>query len=157
MHPKYQDYHIKSKEEGMLTCIYKCIKNDDNEEWRKAIKKEKDSLHQNKTWIHVDIEKAIGKKILTSKWIFKIKDDGRYKARLVVRGCQQKESEIDFKDTFSPVVDTNSLRVPFATAACKNMRIQTFDVKLPSYTETLKKKYTRKFQKDMKIRARYVF
>jgi hypothetical protein len=39
----------------------------------------------------------MGKKILTSKWVFKIKDDGRYKARLVVTGCQQKKGEIDFK------------------------------------------------------------
>jgi hypothetical protein len=42
MHPKYQDYHIESKEEGMLTCTYELIKNEDNGEWRKAIKEEKD-------------------------------------------------------------------------------------------------------------------
>jgi hypothetical protein len=46
-----------------------------------------------------------------------------------VRGCQQKEGEIDFKDTFRPVVDMNSLRVLFAIAAHKNMNMQTFDVK----------------------------
>ena len=37
-----------------------------------------------------------------------------------MRGCQQKEGEIDFKDTFSPVVDMTS---------CKNMNMQIFDVK----------------------------
>jgi hypothetical protein len=92
------------------------MKSDDSENWKKAIEEEKYSLYQNKTWTYVDWtyvdrEKAMGKKILTSKWVFKVKDDGRHKARLVVRGCQQREGEIDFKDTFSPVVDMNSLRV----------------------------------------------
>ena len=130
MHPKYRDYHTESQKEGMLTYTYdECMESEDSEKWKKAIKEEKNSLYQNKTWIYVNREKAMGKKILTSKWVFKIKDDGRHKARLVVRGCQQKEGEIDFKDTFSPVVDMNSLRVLFAIAARKNMNMQTFDVK----------------------------
>jgi hypothetical protein len=54
MHSKYQDYHIERKE-GMLTCTYnQCIKGDDSEKWKKAIKEEKDSLYQNKTWIYVE-------------------------------------------------------------------------------------------------------
>lgn len=65
-------------------------------------------------------KETIGKQILTSQWIFKLKDDGTYKARLVVKGCQQK-GKIDFKDTFSPVVDSTSLRVLLAIAAQENM------------------------------------
>ncbi|PNF42902.1 hypothetical protein B7P43_G12889 [Cryptotermes secundus] len=130
MHAKYRDYHTESQKEGMLTYTYdKCMESEDSEKWKKAIKEEKHSLYENKSWIYVNREKATGKKILTSKWFFKIKDDGRHKARLVVRGCQQKEGEIDFKDTFSRVVDMHSLRVLFAIAARKNMNMQTFDVK----------------------------
>jgi hypothetical protein len=41
MHPKYQDHYIVCKEEGMLTCTYiQCIKGDDSEKWKKAIKEE---------------------------------------------------------------------------------------------------------------------
>ncbi|PNF28203.1 hypothetical protein B7P43_G07600 [Cryptotermes secundus] len=92
MHPKYRDYHTGSQKEGMLTYTYgECMESEDSEKWKKAIKEEKDSLYQKKTWIYVNREKAMAKKILTSKWVFKIKDDGRHKARLVVRGCQQKD------------------------------------------------------------------
>jgi hypothetical protein len=63
-----------------------------------------------------------------SSWIFKEKDDGRFKAWLV-RGCQQRAEEVKFRDTFSPTVDINSLRVLFAIAAQKNLNVQMFDVK----------------------------
>jgi hypothetical protein len=72
MHPKYQDYCIERQEEGMLTYTYdECMKSDDSEKWKKAVNEEKDSLYQNKTWIYVDGEKAMGKKILASKWVLK--------------------------------------------------------------------------------------
>jgi hypothetical protein len=71
MHPKYRDYHTDSQKEGMLTYTYdECMESEDSEKWKKAIKEEKDSLYQNKTWIYINREKAMGKKILTSKWIW---------------------------------------------------------------------------------------
>ena len=77
MHPKYRDYHTESQKVGMLTYTYdECMESEDSEKWNKAIKEEKDSLYQNKTWIYVNREKAMGKKILTSKWVFKIKYNG---------------------------------------------------------------------------------
>ncbi|KAG5872916.1 hypothetical protein JTB14_001906 [Gonioctena quinquepunctata] len=56
------------------------------------------------------------------------KEDGRHVARIVVRGCQQK-SEMDFKDIFSPVVESSSLRWLLAIAAQNNLQIQTLNVK----------------------------
>lgn len=60
-------------------------------------------------------KEAEGKKILSSKWIFKIKKDGRKKARLVVRGFEQIH-DLDYEETFSPVVNNVSLRIRFALA-----------------------------------------
>lgn len=37
------------------------------------------------------------KKVLSNKWIFQIKNKGKYKARLVTRGCKQKYS-IDYEE-----------------------------------------------------------
>lgn len=54
-----------------------------------------------------------------------MKDDGRHKARLVARGCQQK-GEVE---KYSPVVDTTNLRLMFALAAQQKMKVITFDVK----------------------------
>lgn len=66
-------------------------------------------MQKNKTWDIVDRKEAKNNKVLSNKWIFKQKDDGTYKARLVVRGCQQ-EKGVDFQEIFSPVININSLR-----------------------------------------------
>lgn len=55
--------------------------------WNKAIEEEKKSLKQNNVWTLVPRMEAKNKKILSNKWIFKLKDDGRYKAR-IIRGCE---------------------------------------------------------------------
>jgi len=45
----------------------------------------------------------IGRKIIDNKWVFKIKNNARYNARLVIR-CFKQEYGIDYQETFSPVV-----------------------------------------------------
>ncbi|CAB3257951.1 unnamed protein product [Arctia plantaginis] len=99
----------------------------EKENWEKAIDSEKESLKKNKTWSLIDISEAGSKKILTNKWIFRVKDDGTYKARLVVRGFEQRG--IDFDEIYSPVVSQSTLKSLFAIAASKNSEIVTFDVK----------------------------
>jgi ATP-binding cassette subfamily B (MDR/TAP) protein 1 len=58
----------------------------------------------------------------------KVKDDGRFKARLVVRSCEQK-LEIDYREIYSPTVDFMSLRTLLAVAAKHNLNIKSFDIK----------------------------
>ena len=58
----------------------------------------------------------------------KIKDDERYKARLVARGFQ-KTPDVNFKEIFSPVVNTNTLRLLLAVSIQMNCKIFMFDVK----------------------------
>ncbi|GJT82046.1 ribonuclease H-like domain-containing protein [Tanacetum coccineum] len=74
--------------------------------WSDARNDEIDSLLRNDTWEIIDSPKD--RKIIGSKWIFKIKyksggEIDRYKARLVAQGFNQKEG-IDYEETFSPVV-----------------------------------------------------
>lgn len=87
---------------------------------------EQESLKENKTWRIVDSSEAKGK-ILSSKWIFKTKEDGRKKARLAVKGFEQIYG-IDYEETFSPVVNNASLRILFALAVKKNYILTTFDI-----------------------------
>jgi len=116
--------------DGQIMLTYdECLNSADKDKWKAAIESEKESLRKNNTWKLVEEKQVDGKEILTSRWVFKIKDNGSYKARLVVRGCQQNKEHIDFKDTFSPVVESSSLRLLFAIAAQENLHIQTFDVK----------------------------
>ncbi len=74
------------------------------------------SIRGNRTWIVG--EKPPGAKPLASRLVFKRKlgSNGaieRYKARLVTRGDQQIEG-VNYKDTFSPVLDMTKARVIFA-------------------------------------------
>lgn len=71
--------------------------------------------------------------MITNRWVFKkkLKADGQvdvYKARLVARGCSQKQG-IDYTETFAPVVRFSSVRTLLSIAAALNMEIYQFDVK----------------------------
>jgi hypothetical protein len=61
---------------------------------------------------------------------FKTNADGsrRYKARLVVRGFEQREG-IDFEETFAPVAKFPTVRIMFALAAHFDWDIEQMDVK----------------------------
>ncbi|XP_052114428.1 uncharacterized mitochondrial protein AtMg00820-like [Arachis duranensis] len=94
--------------------------------WREAIRAELDALNENKTWILTSLPS--GKKAIGCKWIFKVKyhPDGsveRHKARLVAKGFIQVR-EIDYKDTFSPVIKLETLRVILALAAIKGWHLK---------------------------------
>ena len=118
----------KKYDEYVLLSFSEATTGDDSHRWREAIEEEKNALLENETWKLVDQKDVKNKKILTSRWVFKVKDDGRYKARLVVRGCQQREG-IDYTDIFSPVIGSDALRLLLAYAAKKDYSIMKFDVK----------------------------
>jgi transposase InsO family protein len=68
------------------------MKSENKKEWMDAIESEKKSLEEMETWELVD--PPPGRKIIGSKWVFKVKTDEkgeieRYKARLVVKGFNQ--------------------------------------------------------------------
>ena len=76
------------------------------------MKDEMDSLLKNKTWELTTLPE--GKKALQNKWVYRVKTehDGskRFKARLVVKGFQQKKG-IDYFEIFSLVVKLKQLEL----------------------------------------------
>ncbi|UYV76293.1 hypothetical protein LAZ67_13003282, partial [Cordylochernes scorpioides] len=121
---RYEDFYLEQDgtTESALLTYSEAISGPNQEKWKKAIKEEKESLAKNEVWEIVKENEASNKKILTSKWLFKVKEDGRYKARLVVRGFEQ-EAGIDYDETFSPVISTVSLRIYFALMAKRRQAI----------------------------------
>lgn len=104
----------------------------DSSQWLVAMNEEIESLHKNGTWALTELPK--GKRPLKCKWVYKKKDgipgveDPRCKARLVVKGFNQKEG-IDFNEIFSPVVRHTSIRVLLAFVALFDLELEQLDVK----------------------------
>jgi hypothetical protein len=66
------------------------------------------SLLDNKTWILTDLPR--GRKPVRNKWVYKVKNDGRLKSRLVAKGFTQVFG-VDFEETWSPVGRKASLKL----------------------------------------------
>ena len=102
------------------------------EMWVEAISEELHSLDLAHTWDMVPRAPA-GARVFPSKFVLKVKrtSDGtveRYKARLVLLGHLQREN-IDYFETYAPVVDFTAVRIALVLASFKNMSIHHLDVK----------------------------
>nr|GEX69399.1 retrovirus-related Pol polyprotein from transposon TNT 1-94 [Tanacetum cinerariifolium] len=74
----------------------------------------------------------IGHKAISSKWVYNIKYKAsgkvnRYKARLVIRGFDQKEGT-DYKHTFSPMAKLATVRVLIDLATAKGWPLHQLDI-----------------------------
>lgn len=82
-------------------------------EWRQAMADEYSALVRNGTWSLVP--PVPNTNVIDCKWVYRLKRDkdgaiSRYKARFVAKGFRQQPG-IDFKETFSPVVKSTTIRV----------------------------------------------
>lgn len=112
-----------------LLTVSEALNCDESEQWKLAMKEELDAHKTNQTWELVDL--PAGRVPIKSKWVFKRKTDAqgnviRYKARLVGKGCSQKEG-IDFDEIYAPVVRYASIRYLVALAAQFNLEIYQMD------------------------------
>ena len=102
----------------------------DAADWVEAIKEELAAHAARRTWKATLL--PAGRKAITCKWVFKTKLgpgplDERKKARLVIKGFQQKEG-IDYSDTFAPTVRLSSIRAALSFAAAHSWFIHQVDV-----------------------------
>ncbi|RVW22059.1 Retrovirus-related Pol polyprotein from transposon TNT 1-94 [Vitis vinifera] len=115
---------------GEPECYDEALQDENSSKWELAMKDEMDSLLGNQTWELIEL--PVGKKALHNKWVYRIKNehDGskRYKARLVVKGFQQKEG-IDYTEIFSPVVKMSTIRLVLGMVAAENLHLEQLDVK----------------------------
>lgn len=96
-----------------------------NEQWERAMHSEMESHRTNTTWTAV--ERPRGVPVLPTKWVLRVKDDGRHKARLVALGnLQQGDPE---EETYSPVARESTVRVGVALTAQYHFEWEQLDVK----------------------------
>jgi hypothetical protein len=91
---------------------------------------EMDSLRDHNVWELVELPE--GRKPVGSKWVFKLKtnSDGsveRCKARLVTQGYSQKEG-FNYDETFSPVVQPESVCSVIALACKEGLKLHQMDI-----------------------------
>ena len=112
------------------TSYAEALRRKDAEKWKEAVSTELSLLNENNTWTEVS-KLPEGKKAINSKWVFKIKRLGnneiKYKARLVARGFEQKDS-FDIHELYAPVAKLNTFRVFMSVATKLNLPVYQMDV-----------------------------
>ena len=79
--------------------------------WREAIRKEFHDMIRREVWRDYKKSRiAKNRRLIGCKWVFKIKNDGRHRARLCAIGYTQIAG-VDFQDNFAPVVNDVAFRV----------------------------------------------
>jgi hypothetical protein len=99
-----------------------------SKQWLLSMKEEHTALEEQGTWTEVPkttVPKGI--KILTGKWVYDIKPNGRYKSRWVIRGFQQQLDP--WETTRSAVVRGTTLRIFLHIAVISNWDIYFVDIK----------------------------
>jgi len=94
--------------------------------WRHTCNDEIEAIKRRGIYEEVDL--PIGHKALENRWVFDKKSDGRYKARLVIKGFSQIKG-IDFDEIFSPVVRYETVHLILALSALEGWHITGLDVK----------------------------
>ena len=82
------------------------------EKWRTAIKKEFKDMNNRKVWRKIERSQLPSdRRCVKSKWVFKIKRNGVYRARLVACGYSQIPG-VDFSEVpYSPVINDVTYRI----------------------------------------------
>ena len=115
---------------GEPECYNEAMHDENLSKWELAMKDELDFLLGNQTWELTELPTR--KKALHNKWIYRIKNehDGskHYKARLVVKGFQQKKG-IDYLEIFSLVMKMSTIRLVLGMVAVENLHLEQLDMK----------------------------
>ena len=100
------------------------------DEWFAGMKKEIDSLVENRTWKLCELPE--NRKVLGSRWVFALKKDEngqivKNKSRYVAKGFNQVFGS-DYLETFAPTAKLSSIRLFLALATHFGFEVFQFDV-----------------------------
>lgn len=98
--------------------------------WQQAMQTKYEALMRNNTWSIVSCPTNVN--VVGCKWIYRIKKRAdrtieHYKARLVAQGFSQ-EANIDYFDTFSPVIKPTTIPLVLAIALSHGWCIRQLDI-----------------------------
>ena len=96
--------------------------------WQIAIRKEIKRMITRGVWRKIDkVKIPENRRLIGNKWVFKIKRDGTYRARLVALGYSQIPG-VDYTDNFAPVAHDVSFRIALARMMVEKLDSLVMDV-----------------------------
>jgi len=96
--------------------------------WREAILKELEKMERLRVWIKIKrSQMPVNRRCVKFRWIFAIKRNGKFRARLVACGYSQIPG-IDFNDNYSPVVNDVTYRVLLILKMLLKLGVRIIDV-----------------------------
>ena len=99
----------------------------DWEKWWTAMSTEFKNMEEKQVWEIVERKNVpTGRKIIGNKWVFTVKDDGRYRARTVAKGYSQIPGK-DFQENFAPVINDTTFHL-LVLKVLMNLKAGQFDI-----------------------------
>ena len=68
-----------------------------------------------------------GRKVIGNRWVYALKDDGRYRARTVAKGFSQVPGK-DFQENYAPVVNDATFHLVLALKVMFQLEAGQFDI-----------------------------
>ena len=131
---------VEFSNEGKRSTYKTTLRSPQASEWKEAMRQEWQALVENHTFdivskgnntMHKAMANTAVEELIGCKWIYKrkINPDGstRYKARLAIKGYEQKEG-IDYDETYTPVSKMATFRLILALAAQYGWDVDHMDV-----------------------------
>ena len=110
--------------------------------WRNAMNKEYGDMNTRQVWRKIKrIEIPANQRCVKSKWVFKIKRDGTFRARIVACGYSQIPG-VDFSDNYAPVVNDITFRLMLIVLIIYALSSKIADVETAFLYEHWKKLYS---------------
>ncbi|GMI76426.1 cysteine-rich RLK (RECEPTOR-like protein kinase) 8 [Hibiscus trionum] len=127
--PKAYLLHKKVAKIPKHVTVFKALKDIG---WRAAVQAEYSAMLDNGTWELQAL--PLSRKLVGCKWMFKVKrkpDDSveRLKARLVAKGYSHNAG-CDFRETYSPVVRSSTIKTVLATTVEKKWTLRQIDINI---------------------------
>ena len=114
--------------ESEPTTYAEAMQRPESQKWYAAMGKEDKSLLDAGTWQLIERSKVPrNQRVLKGKWVYKIKRDGVYKARWVVKGFEQVKG-LDYQQIFAAVVRADTFRTLLAIATLLDWDISNIDI-----------------------------
>ena len=90
------------------------------------------------------------RRLIGCKWVFKIKNDGRHRARLCAMGYTQVAG-LDFTDNFAPVINDVAFRIAIVLMLVNNWEADIVDIETAFLYGNLEKEIFMKISEGMDV------